>query len=963
MNRNKLAMAILSFCCVSVLAGCKSDGLEGAADEQQSSVIEQSQNDSTDQESGTPIGDDREEQTQDSNADRDEETTPSDEADDSDSATEDDSENAGEEALSGIDRALQTGNPAFLPATRSELEARILSDLEAAQVEQVSFFESIYGDQEVQYDPGRSSSLVYAQGLAGNYPLVLGNKGKTLAAASENDGARSAAFGSNILRTLNDGGNSSYQGAMRKVLSWLMNEVSPPASAKVAFTLIDTGSYNKSRAWLATQFPAWDIVRCDTQEQLQSCLSNGVDLVITGSNQSGMDTTTIANAFSSLQQQKVPMLYVHLHSWNTSSLTNTVLQYLGFSMPTPGSAGNYWSQDKAVWSDYTEMLASSSPLDALAALISDFYQNATTVDLINCGTDSTVACNQTPAIQQVFYQPANYLRNMIKGFDQKNRDIFAESGLELEKLLILLADKYRSQIVYPMDRTATPTNEFLRAYFADHLVYNSRRYNPVPSDLGNFSRTDFSHVSTLNKALDYTSKPNFRSAGVYALPGQTVKVTRLDNNAVSTSIFVNSLRSSSTHEFDRQAYKRPKFLQSVKLPVRSGESTSFTSPYGGPIQIAFNANEIPVRLKFENVGEHPYWNGPEDNAAFDAAIARGDFDWAEVVTPGFEVHSTLEKMRKTVSNPNWNTGSKLAEATRQYVHNYPHVLAGFKGPGIDVLPEVHDFAEARGWEVPHIDIVKHMNADQPTCGAGCSGNPYDAGWAFSPTGHGDLHELGHGLEKSRLKFEGREGHATTNFYSYYSKSKYEDETGNTSSCQNLPFEDMFSKLKSSLNSADPYAYMQSQNSYMNKWNTGVGLMIQVMMATQDQSNVLSDGWMVIPRLHLMNREFDLARKNDDSWLAGRDALGFSTYSRSQANMMQNNDFLLISLAQATGLDFSDFFNMWGLRLSQSAIDSLSGKGLKRMPLKFYAPETSKAYCSDLDAQAVEMTAGASWPHN
>ncbi len=37
------------------------------------------------------------------------------------------------------------------------------------------------------------------------------------------------------------------------------------------------------------------------------------------------------------------------------------------------------------------------------------------------------------------------------------------------------------------------------------------------------------------------------------------------------------------------------------------------------------------------------------------------------------------------------------------------------------------------------------------------GNPYDAYWSFSPLGHGDLHELGHGLEKGRFRFSGWEG--------------------------------------------------------------------------------------------------------------------------------------------------------------------------------------------------------------
>jgi hypothetical protein len=46
-----------------------------------------------------------------------------------------------------------------------------------------------------------------------------------------------------------------------------------------------------------------------------------------------------------------------------------------------------------------------------------------------------------------------------------------------------------------------------------------------------------------------------------------------------------------------------------------------------------------------------------------------------------------------------------------------------------------------------------MNADQATCGYGCSGNPYDAYWAFDPVGHGDVHEVGHNIENRMLGFE------------------------------------------------------------------------------------------------------------------------------------------------------------------------------------------------------------------
>ena len=66
---------------------------------------------------------------------------------------------------------------------------------------------------------------------------------------------------------------------------------------------------------------------------------------------------------------------------------------------------------------------------------------------------------------------------------------------------------------------------------------------------------------------------------------------------------------------------------------------------------------------------------------------------------------------------------------------------------IITIPEITDFINQKAWPLPERNVVQHFNADKPTCGYGCSGNPYDAGWAFAPLGHGDLHEVGHNHER------------------------------------------------------------------------------------------------------------------------------------------------------------------------------------------------------------------------
>ena len=78
------------------------------------------------------------------------------------------------------------------------------------------------------------------------------------------------------------------------------------------------------------------------------------------------------------------------------------------------------------------------------------------------------------------------------------------------------------------------------------------------------------------------------------------------------------------------------------------------------------------------------------------------------------------------------------------------------------------------------NYVQHGNMDQPLCGWGCSGNPYDAGWYFNPIGHGDLHEIWHNLERSVQQLmhgsKKYERHSTTNWAAFYVADVYHYET-------------------------------------------------------------------------------------------------------------------------------------------------------------------------------------------
>lgn len=853
--------------------------------------------------------------------------------------------------LDPIETAIETGNPEYLPAERSLLETRILSEIDTSITETRNFLARAYDQRFVSYDPGRNSQFILYSGLADTFPLVVGDKGASLAAARTLDNQRVAAYGSNILRNLDDGLNAQYAAAMTNVLEWLLDrqadDLQQPATLK--FVLVDNTTYSKSVSFLSSISSEWRFENCTDPGAIDACLAGDADLIITGSREL-LSTATIDRVFTDLRNRSRPLLYVHTESWNTSSVADTVLAFFGFHMQSPGSAGNYWLQDAASWGDYADMLDAGAPAGQIHDLISHLSNNSFTFPLNTC-TGQGASCSEPGFISQ-FQGPATLLKDSIKVLEQDRIDIFQTDGYRLEKMLVLLGDLYRRSTHFPMDVTSTDSHEFLRAYYADWVAYTLREHNPTQPDLGNFSRSQFDQVQTTTLTRSYTSKPNFRAAGVYALPGQSIRITRLDNSDLQTGVFINTLRPTSTQEFETNGYGRPKFLKSNQIDIKPGESLYLTTPFGGPVQIAFDRVGETASFRFENVGQHPYWSSPADNATFAAALAAGDFDWAELSTEWFEVHSTLDKMRTTLNNPNWPNGEILSDYIDQYVHNNLHILAGFQGPGIDAIAEIHDFATLNGLEVTYKDIVQHMNADQPSCGAGCSGNPYDAGWAFSPLGHGDLHEFGHGLEDSRFKFEGREGHATTNFYAYYSKANYFANTGQAHECKSKPFDAMQTMLETSVTQPDPWAYMNAQD--LNGWAEGAGMMLQAMMAAQDTGGLV-DGWNLIPRLHIIERAFSNAVTNDSDWLAERSKFGFAQIDWSFAKSIQNNDFLLIAMSFAAQADYTDYFNMWGLRVSQQALDQVAALGLPKIATRFYTLTNSNDYCESLNQPWISIS--------
>ena len=857
-------------------------------------------------------------------------------------------------ADTAVEDALSSGDATQV--TAEELIPAALAEITRLRAGPASL-KTTYGENAIEYSPGNRTQLIdITTAVDQAWPLVQGAKGKTLAAAGLTGNTRFAAFGSVPMEYFQKGSNLSYEPLFKAQLAWLMSgesfkltDLDTPKTIALSFA---SGDARYVKDWIAANFENWTVQECSDADALSACY-DAADLVITGWQGNNDDADKIVQALSSMANSGTPLLYLHTWYEAYNDVAHGIADLLGFRLPY---GGNYWSGDAAAWASVDEMqvaINQDKGYDTTERMLNHFANNDYAVDLASCDS----SCSNVSAYDSEFAEAAEILQDTLQTLDQKNADLFAENSYRLEKLLILLGDKYRQEISFPMDKSASEANAFLKSLFADYSVYNARSNNPVQADMGNFSRSDFSHITPINKTVTLDSKRNFRAAGVYALPGQTVQITRNDSSEVATSVFINTQRSGSTHLFENNGYKRPKFLKSNLVKIEPGQTIKLTSPYGGPLQVSFNNNDLPVSFTFNNVGEHPFWNDSSDNVRFEEQLAAGDYDWAELVTPGFEIHSSLEKMRTSMNDSKWGSATALADGTMRYMHNLPHALAGFQGPGIDPIPELHDFAEANDWTIHTLDKVQHMNADQATCGYGCSGNPYDAYWAYSPVGHGDVHELGHGLQGGK-RFAGWENHSMTNYYSYFTKSQYHKDTGGDPNCQSLPFESMFNVLQTAATQDDSAAYIKTNLWDKMGWSEGAGMFIQMMMAAQ-KDGALNDGWLLRGRLHMLEREYEQAKKSEALWDEKRDSLGFGQYSWSEIKSIDNNDWYLVAISYATTRDFADYFDMWAMPYSLKAKSQVTALGYSVMPTLYFKSD-AKAYCYSLDKVAIAVDGEQSW---
>ncbi|MEZ5534456.1 MAG: ImpA family metalloprotease [Thiolinea sp.] len=585
----------------------------------------------------------------------------------------------------------------------------------------------------------------------------------------------------------------------------------------------------------------------------------------------------------------------------------------------------------------------------------------------------TVKCDLTEvtdasgnSAEQLFNAGATAIHTQLQAMDKANLDVFSlDDSYRLLKVAVLLGDKYRETISYPMDKVATDDTEFYQALFADNSVHYSRETNLLQPDMGDFTDAQ----TTLNTALTTTATQTYTptefsewtSTGLYAPPGQVITIRRTDSSSNTVKVKFNFLRES-TRLWNTDKYSRPRYMTSPEIVLEAGQNHTFSTPYGGPVYIGWSgvaSGATPFTVEIQNVLENPLLEEFDEIAiqTFLNDLQQSDSDWVDIKTPYAEIHSLKSYVETSFNRQDGDESNGYTpDDVSAYINDLNNYLiagnyqyAGFAGTSLNA--EVTAFCNTQGLDSVDYDgsirnlcadalinkkpKIQHINADiNAACGAMCSGNPFDTYSPIDPLGWGENHEMGHNLQRGRLKiYDGRSSEVSNNIFPLHTQWQWAVDQGlDKHPTQNRPNnQEAFELLQSAIangTAADANHPLWVEGGTYSKAFERLAFYIQLVYTRQS--------WDMYTKMYLMERIFTDALTSDTKWDAVKSLLGFADYTRTEAKDISSNDFMYIAASKIAGKNYSDYFVAWGIEVSQKARNQINALGFtQQIPAVFY----------------------------
>ncbi len=558
-------------------------------------------------------------------------------------------------------------------------------------------------------------------------------------------------------------------------------------------------------------------------------------------------------------------------------------------------------------------------------------------------------------LEDVYQDPIDNLRSSIKFYDNQGINILTQDHLKHLQIPIYLGDLYRNSLEYNGyefyadiygSADDVDYNQWFKTFFTDLTTHFARPDNKRNFDLGDFSprESEIQQLPTFTANFDYELTPSSHvtAVGVYVKAGQPTVVKRTDSNPNDLLLYVNYQRDGATKLFHEKgrSYSRPALDRSHGVRLAVGGQVTLSSPIGGPLFVSVPNNEDSDSISFRisNVLKNPVISGVSDSDIqnFEDTLADSPFNWVTVITKEVQLHSIASKFAESMSDYGYDVKKFIEDIVTYTLGNF-----GYAGYLSDTLPDHSDSIKQFCSDLGITDLcadrsihrrksVQHVYVDRAACGSLCSGNPYDRSTAYIPGDWGDSHEIGHNLQENRLKiYSSRSTEVSNNIFPVESRRLKAIELGEDTYDVRSNFADTFELMKAGIGllNKDEHPLWSGTDTYSKAFER-LGFYNQLLFASGDTE--------FYTKMYLLQRIAENRDNDDSDWDNYKAQLGFSHYSRDEFQNVNGNDFMAISASLLMNKDVSQFFEGFGIAVSDAAKAQIASQAyLKSISMGIY----------------------------
>jgi hypothetical protein len=855
-----------------------------------------------------------------------------------------------------INAALESGDPTDLrPEDRATLLQRATRKAIEQRARPQQILADIYNtkgqapDLALSIGAGSSTSLSTI-GITQAIPFIVSDNGKGMAAITELGTGRALAYGADVLAWMT--GSTKEQQHLplfTRAVSWVMTG---QADGNLPTTIkFSQSGYNSTvvKSFMSRLGKQTQEVVCDIASPTNTCWGDA-DLLVFGADVK--DSAGLSDLARSYLKAGKAVIYMHAN-WAPSDGGTRLLTGLGMSLG--GYPGNYFASapdytvsanrtaaDSLARADYLGKLVQTLQMLARDKYVHDFAADASLI----AGIDM--------------------MRKDLSDYEMAGQRIFKTENTELQRLLVLWADEWRPEVVYgKIGRTSDAAN-FLRAYASDSWEAFSRTATTTnPSGQGDYmpagaqklaTSTDY---ETIELTLPQGSGQTLIGRG--SVPAKAVALAVVDAPTdVNLGLQTSYIRAYGNPLTDN--YSRPRRAPSWTVPLQRDAINDFVTPFGGPLFLSYSGATAgqKITLRVKGVIKYAHFDfsqGTPSQAELTeamAALQRKDYGWSTFKFRGGELQQTIATALKsfqfgmpagTLRTPE----GLVTKRVQSIVMDTDHMVSGYND--MSMPANAAALCTAFGWacedEVHNPPGNQHFVSWLPNCGSGCSGQPIDNdNWPMD-IGWGWAHELGHNNVQRWMTIQidgkGCVAECDNNTHSSATMLRRYAALGEDASANNTSHDLLYKMIQDSratgLSGESLRKDMQDRLWDMPQQNSMRAMFFQLAFlyskVRRDLPQPTADSTVEFFTLLSKGSRLVSSKWSQDS----ASAYGMSRYPD---NKIPNQELMYVLGSRIIGQDLRDVFSMYGIPLSQTALNSVGALGAPVMQQQFYGLGANKS---------------------